>query len=167
MRGHRAAARGLTLMELMVALAIVAVLASLAVPGYGAQMARVHLKSASERLAADLAEARYESARRGQTLHVNFEPGPAWCYTVATTPSCACGSPQPCQLVRVVAGARRDVVLAQASDLRFEPSATALPAAAHAELRSSRGEALRVELTRLGRAKVCAPAGGAPGYAAC
>ncbi len=164
--GHHAW-RGLTLLELMVTLAIVAVMASLAVPSFGAQITRVRLKSAAEQLAADLAEARFEAVRRGQALSVHFESGAAWCYTVATAPACACGSPQPCQVRNVQSSAHRDVVLDQASDLLFEPTAQALDAPASALLRSSRGERLRVELSRLGHAKVCAPESVTLGYPRC
>jgi hypothetical protein len=36
-----------------------------------------------------------------------------------------------------------------------------------AEFESARGERLRVDLTRLGRARICAPGGAIPSYPAC
>ena len=158
---------GLTLLETMVAVAIVAVLASLAVPGFGATLARLHLKSAAERVAADMAEARFEATRRGQAIHLHFEPGTAWCYAVATAPGCGCGAPQACQLRQALGRDHAGVVMARAEDLHFDPAAGTASIPAAVQLHSSRGETLQVEMTRLGRARVCAPAHGVPGYPAC
>jgi type IV fimbrial biogenesis protein FimT len=159
--------RGLTLLEMMVAIAIVAVLASLAVPGFGATLSRLHLKAAAERVAADLSEARFEATRRGQAVHLHFEPGAHWCYAVALAPACGCGSAQPCQIRQTLGRDHAGVVLEQAQDLHFDPSAGTASVPAALRLRSSHGERLQVELTRLGRAKVCAPDGSTPGYPAC
>jgi type IV fimbrial biogenesis protein FimT len=159
--------RGLTLLEMMVAVAIVAVLASLAVPSLGATLARLHLKSAAERVAADMAEARFEATRRGQAMHLHFEPGAAWCYTVAPSPACGCGSPQPCQLRQALGRDHAGVVLEHARDLHFDPAAGTASNPAAVLLRSSYGETLQVEMTRLGRAKVCAPDSAALGYPRC
>lgn len=165
-RIHRAP-RGLTLLEMMVAVAIVAVLVSLAVPGFGATLARLHLKSAAERVAADMAEARFEATRRGQAMHLHFVPGTEWCYAVAAAPACGCGSPQPCQLRQALGRDHAGVVLERANNLHFEPAAGTASIPAAVLLRSSYGETLQVEMTRLGRAKVCAPEHGAPGYPLC
>jgi type IV fimbrial biogenesis protein FimT len=165
-RAHRPP-RGLTLLEMMVAVAIVAVLASLAVPGFGATLARLHLKSAAERVAADMAEARFEATRRGQAMHLHFEPGAQWCYAVATAPACGCGSPQPCQLRQTLGRDHAGVVLEHAQDLHFDPAAGTASIPAAVLLRSSHGETLQVEMTRLGRAKVCAPESEALGYPRC
>lgn len=158
---------GLTLLEMMVAVAIVAVLASLAVPGFGATLSRLHLKSAAERVAADLAEARFEATRRGQAMHLHFEPGADWCVAVALAPACGCGSAQPCQIRLTLGREHTGVVLEQAQDLHFDPAAGTASAPAALRLVSSHGERLQVELTRLGRARVCAPDGRIPGYPAC
>lgn len=167
MNGFARRSRGLTLIEAMVALAIVAVLASLAVPSFGAQLARIHLKSAAERVAADLAEARFEATQRGVPLHVNFKTGAQWCYAVTARDACPCGSAQACQL-RVADGHdHKGVVLESARDLHFEPSDGTSTAPGGVTLRSARGEVLRVELTRLGRAKVCAPESTTLGYPGC
>jgi type IV fimbrial biogenesis protein FimT len=160
-------ARGLTLIELMVVIAITAILASLALPSFGRQMARTHLKSAAERVAADLSEARFESARRGVAMHAHFEPGAQWCYTVGTAPRCTCGAPQYCA-VRIVHGSEhKGVSLLAAADLHFEPVQGTADAATAAELRAADGEELRVQMTRLGRAKICAPGGSTMNYPRC
>ena len=167
MRTLQRHARGLTLIELMVVIAITAILASLALPSFGRQMARSHLKSAAERVAADMAEARFEAARRGVAMHAHFEPGAQWCYTVSTAPSCTCGAPDYCA-VRVVQGKdHKGVSLIAAADLHFEPAQGIADTAIAADLRSANGDALRVDMTRLGRAKICAPSGSTMNYPRC
>jgi len=158
---------GLTLIELMVAIAMVAVLASLAIPSFGAQLARIHLKAAAERIAADLADARFEASRRGAPVHVHFETGAPWCYSVATADPCACGSTQACQIRRAQGSDHKGVVLERASDLHFDPVNGTADAVAAATLRNAQGETLRVDLTRLGRAKVCAPESTSLSYPSC
>jgi type IV fimbrial biogenesis protein FimT len=162
------AGRGLTLIELMVVLAITAVLMTLAVPSFGAQVSRQRLKSAAEALAADLAEARFEAARRGSALHVQFAQGPAWCWSVATTSGCDCHVPQQrCQVKAVQSAEHPGVSLAQSSNALFDPANGSSVGNGTALLRSARGDELQVGLTRLGRVRVCAPQSAALGYPRC
>jgi type IV fimbrial biogenesis protein FimT len=163
----RRARCGLTLIELMMALAVVAVLAALALPSLGAQLARQRLKTAAETLAGDLAEARFEAARRGIALHLHYTPGTDWCWAVASASACDCRSAQPCQLKTVHSSDHPGVVLVQSHDARFDPAGASASTEAGATLRSSRGDELRVGVTRLGRVRVCAPGGAALGYTAC
>jgi type IV fimbrial biogenesis protein FimT len=164
---HGTATRGLTLIELMVVIAITAILASLAVPSFGRQMARSHLKSAAERMAADMAEARFESVRRGMPMTLHFEPGSQWCYTVSASERCTCGAPHHCAVRHVKGSDHKGVSLEAPFDLRFDPAQGAASVAAAARLRSADGETLRVEMTRLGRAKICAPDASTMNYPRC
>lgn len=166
-RARACGQRGLTLIELMVVLATMAVLLGLAVPSFGAQLARHRLKAAAETLAADLAEARFEAARRGSALHVHVATGPQWCWTVATVSGCDCASAQACQVKTVRSGDHPGVRIEQAQDAMFDPANGAAIGEGAALLTSARGEVLRVSTTRLGRAHVCAPEAAALGYPRC
>jgi type IV fimbrial biogenesis protein FimT len=150
--------RGLTLIELMIAIAVVAVLMSLAVPSFGSALQRQRLKGAAQVLATDLAEARFESARRGQPLHVVFKTGADWCYTMAADASCDCRVAQACRLRTARAEDARGVHLVEAPTASFDPAGGASAASA-AVLQTANGERLRVELSPLGRARICAPEG--------
>lgn len=157
--------RGFTLLELMIGLAVLALVASLALPSFAGVASRARLKGAAEMLAADLAEARYEAARRGQPLFVAFSAGPDWCWSVASSEGCPCGSAAACQLKTVRGRDHAGVELLQAGSTRLD--ANGLGVAASTLFQSSRGEQLRVDLSALGRAGICAPAGRLPGYADC
>ena len=150
-------ARGLTLLELMIALGVLAMLVSLALPSMGHQLERHRLQAAAESLAADLSEARFEAARRGQALHLDARAGQAWCWAVTTTPGCACGQAQACQLKSVHAEDHRGVQLVTMRSVRFDSDGRA-DASVGAEFAAG-DERLRVELSLLGRARVCDPAG--------
>lgn len=153
----------------MVALAIVALLMTLAVPSFGSVLARHRLKAAAEQLAADLAEARLLAAQRGHALHLNLQGGAQWCWALATASGCDCRVVQSCQLKTVRAGDHPGVTLLDARELRIDaPGLSTLRTDdGHALLQGREGAALRVALTPLGRAKVCAPQAAVAGYSSC
>jgi type IV fimbrial biogenesis protein FimT len=158
--------QGLTLIELMVTLSIFAILATLAVPSFGARADRSRLQRAAETLAGDISEARFEATRRGQPLFVQSAPS---CWTIASTPDCACGAVQACQVHRTEMEQHPGVTLQGDIQLRLEPSGQA-ERASGVTLRSRRGEQLRVEVSGLGRPRICSPSGGTsawPRFAAC
>lgn len=161
--------RGLTLLELVIALAVTAMLASLALPTLGARLDRARLQGAAEALAADLGEARFEAARRGGALFVETADaagGAAWCWAVAVNPGCSCGAPQACQL-HVARGADHPgVKLVAGLSARLEPSGEAKATQA-ATLEGARGDRLRVELSNLGRPRICAEKGNWPRLPSC
>ncbi len=161
---HRRA--GLTLLELAITLAIVAVLGALAVPTLGLRMERQRLQHAAETLAGDIAETRFEAARRGQALHLLAHADAPWCWSVAVAPGCACGDPQPCQMQRVLAADFPGVRLLGDMDLRLDPGGNA-SLAQGATFETPHGERLRVDVSPLGRPRICAAAGAWPRLPSC
>ncbi len=160
MRRHRhfRVQRGLTFLEVALVLAVIAIFASLAVPSFTARMERQRVQGAAEALAGDIAEARFEAARRGQPLFVEATAGASWCWAVATAPGCSCDGTQSCQLHAVRAGTQRGVKLVEGLAVRIDPAGAAQATQA-ALLETSRGERLRVEVSPLGRPRVCAVSG--------
>lgn len=166
-RKPRRRQRGVTLLEALVTLAIVAVLATLALPSFGGMLARHRLKAAAEDMAMDLAELRFEATRRGMPLHLQLTMGKDWCYALATAPGCACTVVQSCQLKTVHAPEHPGVSLVQGRSLRIEAVASAGANLDSAVLQGHDGAQLRVGLSPLGRPKVCAPGMPVPGYPGC
>jgi type IV fimbrial biogenesis protein FimT len=154
----RRPARGFSLLELIVASALVGVMAAAAVPSFGHAMARQRLTAASERLAADLAQARFDAVQRQQPLHVAMRAGDDWCWAVASAPLADCRVASPAMLKQVRAADHPGVQLTRALTASFDPAATTVAAGLGATLRNAEGEERRVQLTPLGRASVCTPA---------
>lgn len=159
---------GLTLIELMIGLGIMAVLMSLAVPSYSAYMQRQRLKAAVQGLELDLREARYESARRNQPLAVVLQPGVDWCWAIATRPDCDCRSAQPCRLKTVRSADLRGVHLSESRNVRFDPGSGHVDAAGPVALLLASGdERVRVEVNAPGRPSVCLVEGTLAPFARC
>lgn len=159
-------AGGLTLIELMVALAILAVLGAVAVPAMGKRLAQSRLVAAAEQMAADITEARYEAARQGRALHVVVQPGTPWCWSVATDPGCPCGSRQTCELRHASEAHHPGVQLSEGRTMNLNPQGSALMPSSTV-LRGADGQRVRVELLALGRPRVCSEAGSVARLPAC
>lgn len=154
--------RGVTLLELMVVLAVLAVLVTLALPPTSTMVQRQRLAAAAEALASDLAEARFESARRSTVLHLESHGGPTWCWSVAASPGCSCtaagaatGNASACQIKTVQAADHPGIQFLHPIQARLDPSGVTTPASA--TLSTASGESLRVDLTPMGRARICTP----------
>ncbi len=159
--------RGLTLIEIVVALAVIAILGAIALPGYSARLDRERLNGAAEALAADINEARFEAARQGRVLHVNALPGPAWCWAVATSADCPCGSDQPCQLRSADGRQHPGVVLHGPGSVVLQATGRAEVAGSGFELASPRGLRMRVAVGAMGRAHLCMISGESPRHPRC
>lgn len=162
-RRHR---RGVTLLELTVALAVLAVLGALALPSLGARLDQQRLHGAAEAWVADINEARFEAARQGRAMHVVVQAGDAWCWAVATQESCPCGQAQACELRSARPRDHAGVRLLDAQPLHLTPTGRA-ESAGSATFESRRGARLRVDVQTLGRARICAPGGASQRYPAC
>ena len=163
----RRSTRGFSLVEVTVALAVLAVLASMALPAIAGQLARWNLQATAERLASDIGEARHEAARDGRTLHLLLQAGERWCWSVSEAPGCACHEARHCQRQLARATDHPGVVVETAAALSFAPTADTAGASSSLRLASRHGDRLEVRLAPLGRARVCAPDGPRMGYGAC
>jgi type IV fimbrial biogenesis protein FimT len=148
---------GLTLIEVVVALAILAILASLAVPQIGRMTSYGRMQSLAEQLAAELNDARHDAVHQARTLHLDLRAGRDWCWAVSAVPACRCGEAQPCQRRHVRASARNPVSIEDNLQLSFPPGAEARAQPYAVTLVTPYDERLRVTVTPMGRARICAP----------
>jgi type IV fimbrial biogenesis protein FimT len=159
---------GFTLLEMLMTLAVMAILMSITVPTYASFAARHRLASASDMLALDLRQARMDAIQRNATLHLVAHAGAQWCYAVSTDPGCDCRSADAqCAIRRVDSSDFAGVVLSDARSASFDGRfGRSVP---HPVARLSAGGDLAtvVRVHESGRASVCAGGSAMPGYPAC
>lgn len=88
---------GFTLIELMVALTVLALVMTYVIGSFGSFMQRQNFQAAAENLHDYLTIARTESINRNADLYVTIKQGTAWCYGLSTG-VCDCNVANSCQL---------------------------------------------------------------------
>ena len=169
-----ARSRGVTLLELMVGLAVLAILGALALPAMGQRMERQRLAMAAETLAADLTEGRFEAARRGLGMSLSAVPateGQHWCWALtaangSSTADCACAQTRSCGHRSVSGLDHPGVKMTQGRRVLLAADGSALGATA-AVFESPHGERLRVDMLALGRSRICSLTGAYGRYPLC
>lgn len=165
--------RGLTLMELMVTVAIMAILLVLAVPSFNAFLARGRLTGAAEALAQDLQLAKSEALRRNAEVRFSFSPGSTWCYgSIASSTACSCTTASNCTLRQVEGSAYAGVTMAMPNPTFADNTAifTARQGLANAgtvEFTHPNAGTLRVSLGAAGQVSICSTLGGLGHHPAC
>ena len=175
---------GVTLIELLVAIAVLAILLALAAPSFADLAERSALRGAADNVVGVVAAAREEAIKRDQWVRVDFKKvGTGFCVgavtvATATTAGCDC-SAAACAVATFPEGARdlHRVTLAGdptfGSDAGFviDPKTGTLADIADGgsmELGTSKGYAARVAINAMGRASICTPGDkGIPGVKAC
>lgn len=152
---------GFTLIEMIVTVAVLAILLGLAVPAFQDTLAKRRLVGAAEQLYADLHYARGEAIKRNADVMVSLSAGTDWCYGIALA-ACACGGTAgSCQLDGVdkaVSGANfRGVSLAEnlGGSTRFEPRRGTAPGGNGTATLSSTYGSIKIIVGSLGRVRIC------------
>lgn len=151
---------GFTLVELMVTVAVLAILLTIGIPSFQGTLDKRRLTGAAEQLYADLQYARTEAIKRNARVFVSFTTGTNWCYGMATTAACDCTAANSCQLdgVNKVVSSQgyRGVSLAETfdgADTHFDPRHGASDNG-KATFSSSSGS-IEVIVGNLGRVRIC------------
>lgn len=169
--------RGLTLVEAMVATAVLAVLAAVAVPSYTNFITGSRVKGAAENLLSDMQYARSAAGEQqgtaagGDAVSVKVLFGTN-CYAIykssATSASCSAVSPANADLKRVNLAASDHVTLASdiaATEFNQERGTVSPPVRVTV---NSGSYSLAVLLSATGKSKICLPSGSKmSGYPAC
>ena len=175
---HRQPQRGLTLVELMVTMAIIAVTLGAALPTFTQARDRRHLEGAAAQLATDIHHARgLAVARRAAVRFSVQQTANGSCYVVHTgnAGACACTSDGGSQC-SANAQALHTVGFAATGPVRmslnsrsmlFDPDRGTVTPTGTFSLELQGGQAIRQIVNIMGRVRACSPTGAMPGYAAC
>lgn len=164
---------GFTLVELLVTLALAALLVAVAAPAMARFIDKARLSAAAQTLAQELRQARSHALSYQRAIYFSFATDAhGWCYGWRDGSACHCASPAPA--TRCLSGTDKRIHLQRSADF---PSVLLSPGrrAAHAAvlfspvrggataatfvLRNPYGEA-RVIVSPLGRVRLCSPGGG-------
>lgn len=172
-------ADGFTLVELMVCVAVCAVLALIAVPNLQRWKELRQLEGAASELAADLRLARSEAIARQQNVRIGFRgvTTSANCYVVyvGSIDACRCTSADAaaCEgdghaLRHVALQAGQQLSLqANVATMSFDAQHGTSTPAGTLRLASASGLAIQHVVNLLGRVRSCSPQGAVAGYRAC
>lgn len=173
---------GFSIIEAMVVVAIVAILATVAVPSFIELIGKQRLKGAASVLYGDLQYARSEAVQRNIPVTVTFTAGNSatWCYiihTVVTGTTCTCGASGSCtgsavNLKNVSGADSSGVTMALAltggaTEIPFEPRQGMATTSGNITLTGINSLQVQNQVNLLGRVRLCSPGGAVSGYPSC
>jgi prepilin-type N-terminal cleavage/methylation domain-containing protein len=170
--------KGFTLIELMVAIAILAILVTLAAPSFNSFIDKYRVKRAADTVSAFLINAKSEAIKRNTAVRAVFQSaggGATWCAGMTTAASCDCMVANACQIDgadRLVRGGDyKGIVLESPADgavFSFTPLRGTVNSG-NAQVRSVDGLQVRVRVSGTGRIRLCSPSGSGNvgGYPVC
>lgn len=172
---HHRGGRGLTLIELLVGLTIMAVLLSVALPAFSSWRETARLRGAAAALQSDLRLAQSEAQKRQSSMAVSFRSTSSggWCYGWRLDTHCDCRQAQQC----VIDGAERVVRSDDWPGIALVPGVSGgtftfnprrgTVTAGNVTLAGEYGGQLRVVVSGIGRIRQCTPNGSLAGVPAC
>jgi len=168
---------GFTLTELMITIAILGIVASMAVPSFLSMLERNRLKEVAEGLKSDLMWMHTETIKRSCNLQITFTPA-TWNYTIfRTAGTCGClAGGGSCTDITVNGSQFTGITMTSPVSLSdgtsalfdFRRGTVSVPNSGNAQLNSS-NYSVKVVVSTLGRVRICNIAGsdGLNGYVDC
>jgi type IV fimbrial biogenesis protein FimT len=156
LRNRKTASRGFTMVELMVVVALGAIITTLAAPSFNEQIARRRLEGAATELSIDLQYARTQAVSERNTVQLVTENG-------GTSYRIVNGAGITLKTVNLPSGVTvTNAVTVNYQHLRGNANVVQI---ALANVRTTAG--MRVDTNTMGRVSICSPNAALKGYVAC
>lgn len=165
---------GVTLVELSIAIVIIAILVAIAAPGFASMIERHRVKSATERLFLYLRHAKSEAIKRNQRIRLTLKSsnsGAIWCYGLKINASCDCTVEGSCQIDGVQKIIKSDEfpgvsiephISSPGDRFTFENVRWVMAGTyGHVRFNSPSGKQARVIVSSTSRIRLCSPQGNA------
>lgn len=154
---------GVTIMEVMVVIVIIAIATAMIVPLYINHVGNARLKLAAETFYNDLTRARSEALKTGANVTVSLSTGSSWCYGLTTAASCDCSLANSCNLGQVASADYSGTVKTLTAtgittQIVFEPkrgTVTPTGTVIFTSGTDSEAKTITVNLNSMGSAQVC------------
>ncbi|NML14715.1 GspH/FimT family pseudopilin [Azohydromonas caseinilytica] len=179
-RSRSCRAQGLSLVESLVALAVLAIVAGAALPAFTALAEQRHLQGVAAQFEADVQFARDSAELRAQSVRLTFFDGadgprcwlvhtgePEACRCDAVTGSAACDAPSELLRASVLPGTVPLRLAPNAASVRFSAPRHTVSPALTLTLSARSGRSVSEVVSVVGRVRGCAPAGAVPGFRSC
>lgn len=168
---------GLSLLESLLALAILAVATGASLPAFSEAVALRRLDAAAAQLHTDLQMARSSAVAQHQSLRVSFLQGEAGsCYVVHTgsVGNCSCSSsglptcgPGSQAMRSEHFGAGRVLLQSNVASMLLDGSKGTVSPTGTVRLTAQDGRSIHLVVNIMGRVRKCSPDGAVPGYPRC
>jgi type IV fimbrial biogenesis protein FimT len=170
---------GVSLVELMVVVVVLAMLATFALPAFADLTARQRLRGAADNLRGDLVFARSEAIKRQTHVFVVFSRGAQWCYAVTLDPTCGCDrvcnspdsllrqihSSESAEGVELLTATFAGTFCGAEECVRFDPfHGNAAGSNGTATFLGAEGSKYKVIVAAIGRARACRASGDSGGF---
>ena len=171
--------RGLSMVETMIALAIVCILIGVATPSFMEMQRKRLLIGISDELLSDIHFARSQAVARNEgvriSVHSLADGGTCMVVHSGGTADCSCGASGPAVCVggaqeiktHRFAGADSVQMTASAASMRFDPVRATVTPAGTLRLANGDGRALNHVVSAMGRVRTCSPGATVSSYKPC
>lgn len=156
--------KGFTLVEMMVTLAVMSILLTIAVPSYRDAIERLRIKSSAETLQNNFYVAKTESLKSGKSAYFSVRAGACYGFKLGAPCDCQAASSDAnyCPLLRTLVSTTEPVALLSTSfpdGVGSIESVRGMSTSGDVTWKSKSGYVAKTAITVVGRVRVCSPAG--------
>lgn len=167
----RCCGAGVSLIELCVCLAVIAILVSQVIPAMEQLKQGQRLDLIAQTLMTDLQQARSEAVQRAETVHLRFSrhaQGSCYLMHIGDSGQCTCGDEgqatcaATAQLIKHewVAASKRVVLSSNVNNMSFQARQGTVTSTGSIDVSDSAGPTIRHIVSIAGRVRTCSPNGG-------